>query len=185
MLRYVSKFFLEILPSVVATVVGAYIVNHYISPKSPAEAPKAASIVHVDPSPVDSSQPSKNASGGVTPSASSGHDSTSRDARTKSVDKAFAKVQTDKASDTTKDAAKDLPKESIKDLAKTEPDIRHFIARDKEKSAPSETASIAPAIPDEHPDAAELARAALERLGRRGLARKIVEWPDTWWELVG
>jgi len=28
-------------------------------------------------------------------------------------------------------------------------------------------------------------RAALERLGRRGLARKIVEWPETWWELEG
>jgi hypothetical protein len=27
-------------------------------------------------------------------------------------------------------------------------------------------------------------RAALERLSKRGLARKIVEWPDTWWELV-
>lgn len=28
-------------------------------------------------------------------------------------------------------------------------------------------------------------RQTLERIGARGLARKIVEWPDTWWELVG
>ena len=38
MVKYLSKFVLEVLPSVVATVVGAYIVAHYINPK--AETPK-------------------------------------------------------------------------------------------------------------------------------------------------
>ncbi len=33
MVKYLSKFMLEVLPSVVATVVGAYIVAHYINPK--------------------------------------------------------------------------------------------------------------------------------------------------------
>ena len=33
MVKYLSKFVLEVLPSVVATVVGAYIVAHYINPK--------------------------------------------------------------------------------------------------------------------------------------------------------
>ena len=37
-----SKYFLEVIPSIVATVVGAYIVTHYISARSDAEKPKAA-----------------------------------------------------------------------------------------------------------------------------------------------
>src|SRR5579871_3718276 len=40
--KYLSKFVLEVLPSVVATVVGAYIVAHYINPRT--EAPKAAVV---------------------------------------------------------------------------------------------------------------------------------------------
>ena len=43
MLKYVSKFALDILPSVVATIIGAYIVNHYIVAK-PADAPAAAAV---------------------------------------------------------------------------------------------------------------------------------------------
>src|SRR5271163_3743349 len=41
MLNYLKKFALDILPSVAATIIGAYIVNHYISAR-PAEAPVAA-----------------------------------------------------------------------------------------------------------------------------------------------
>jgi hypothetical protein len=42
MVKYLSKFVLEVLPSIVATVVGAYIVAHYINPRP--EAPKAAMV---------------------------------------------------------------------------------------------------------------------------------------------
>jgi hypothetical protein len=42
MLKYVSKFTLDILPSVVATIVGAYIVNHYIVARPGTNAPAAA-----------------------------------------------------------------------------------------------------------------------------------------------
>jgi hypothetical protein len=44
MLKYVSKFALDILPSVVATIIGAYIVNHYIVTKPGADAPVAAAV---------------------------------------------------------------------------------------------------------------------------------------------
>jgi hypothetical protein len=53
MLKYVSKFALDILPSVVATIIGAYIVNHYIVSK-PASAPVAAAVSTADPSTADS-----------------------------------------------------------------------------------------------------------------------------------
>ena len=39
MLKYVTKFAMDILPSVVATIIGAYIVNHYIVTKPDADAP--------------------------------------------------------------------------------------------------------------------------------------------------
>ena len=42
MVRYLSKFILEVLPSLVATIVGAYIVAHYINPRP--ETPKAAVV---------------------------------------------------------------------------------------------------------------------------------------------
>jgi hypothetical protein len=53
MLKYVSKFALDILPSVVATIIGAYIVNHYIVSK-PAGAPVAAAVSTSDPARADS-----------------------------------------------------------------------------------------------------------------------------------
>ncbi len=49
MLKYVSKFTLDILPSVVATIVGAYIVNHYIVTKPGTGAPVAAAVSTTEP----------------------------------------------------------------------------------------------------------------------------------------
>src|SRR5258708_36451748 len=49
MLKYLTKFALDVLPSVVATILGAYIVNHYINTKSDADAPAAAVVSAADP----------------------------------------------------------------------------------------------------------------------------------------
>ena len=38
MLKYASKRFLEMSLSVLATVIGAYVANHYVGSKSPADA---------------------------------------------------------------------------------------------------------------------------------------------------
>jgi hypothetical protein len=53
MLKYVSKFTMDILPSVVATIIGAYIVNHYIATKPGADAPVAAAVSSADPKKAD------------------------------------------------------------------------------------------------------------------------------------
>jgi hypothetical protein len=42
MLNYLKKFAMDILPSVAATIIGAYIVNHYIATKPGGDAPAAA-----------------------------------------------------------------------------------------------------------------------------------------------
>src|ERR1700687_4097966 len=47
MLKIVSKFAMDILPSVVATIIGAYIVNHYIVTRP--DAPVAAAVSPADP----------------------------------------------------------------------------------------------------------------------------------------
>ncbi len=48
MLNYLKKFTMEILPSVAATIIGAWIVNHYINTK-PAEVPTAAAVSTASP----------------------------------------------------------------------------------------------------------------------------------------
>lgn len=47
--NYLKKFAMEILPSVAATIIGAYIVNHYIVTKPGADAPVAAAVSAADP----------------------------------------------------------------------------------------------------------------------------------------
>jgi hypothetical protein len=47
--KYLSKFTIDILPSVAATVIGAYIVNHYIVTKPGADAPVPAAVSAADP----------------------------------------------------------------------------------------------------------------------------------------
>ena len=49
MFNYVKKFTMEILPSVAATIIGAYIVNHYIVTKPAADAPVAGAVSAADP----------------------------------------------------------------------------------------------------------------------------------------
>jgi hypothetical protein len=53
MLKYLAKFASDILPSVAATIIGAYIVNHYINAKPAAPAPAAVSSTAADSKPAD------------------------------------------------------------------------------------------------------------------------------------
>ncbi len=52
MLKIASKFAMDVFPSVIATIIGAYIVNHYIVSK-PAEAPRAAAMSPATPKKAD------------------------------------------------------------------------------------------------------------------------------------
>ena len=53
MIKYISKFIMDILPSVAATIIGAYVVNHYIVTKPGANAPVAAAVSTVEPKKTD------------------------------------------------------------------------------------------------------------------------------------
>src|SRR5689334_5232124 len=190
MLKYLTKLAMEIFPSVLATIIGAYIVNHYISAKPAADAPTAA---------VSSTTPGKT-DGGKADTAKS---ESKVNAKAGSTELASlpepgvkAKGLSEKAVKTTSDGPKgaseslyeklvDKPGESVAVPADTR--RGPAVSRDKSdkpvaKSAAPAPAPAAPALvtatapaeaaatPEERRDAADLARAAIERLRNSGAA---------------
>jgi hypothetical protein len=191
MLKYLSKFTLDVLPSLLATVIGAYIVNHYISNKP--DAPVAAVLSTAEPK-ADAKAPdaakAEAKTDAKTPETSSDVANIPEPGvRAKGISE---KAVLDKATATVEKSA-DKPTET----ASIPPDTRRHQAAPREKTvaktvaapqpsapavvpvvaAPSVAAApnpvppaeaAAPATPvEEHRDANDLARAAIERL--RGL----------------
>lgn len=176
MLKYLAKISMDIFPSVLATIIGAYIVNHYINAK-PADAP-AAVVAPADAGkngnkPADVANlpaPGVKAKGVSEKGASekSVSEKAAADKAEKPADKSETKAVDTKAADTkaadTK-AADVTPAESA-------PHGRP-VAREKAaaKSTPAAAAPVveansgaAAASPAATPDANDLARAAIERL---------------------
>jgi hypothetical protein len=205
MLNYLKKFALDILPSVAATIIGAYIVNHYIATKPGTEAPVAAAVSAADPK-----GETKAADVGNLPTAgvkAKGFSEKSLMERTAAerptvVEKAQEKTQ-DKAQDKADVKSADAPVET----ASIPADPRRHTAAPREKvrvvlpslvqpvtpsaapvatapapvatapaPAPPVEAAVVPA-PEERRDANDLARAAIERLRGNGDASPRVQEP--------
>jgi len=223
MLNYLKKFAVDIFPSVAATVIGAYIVNHYIVTKPSADAPVAAastvnpkgddkaeakSAAKTDSRPADTTASVSNlpAAGvkakGISEKAIKDKDAAERPAivekapeksEAKAEAKADAKPDTKSADTKSADAKSDV--KSAESPAEGADQRRHAaVSREKEKirvilpspiqpvassaapvaaaapAAPVETATVPAApvetatAPEEHRDANDLARAAIERL---------------------
>lgn len=171
MLKYFAKISMDIFPSVLATIIGAYIVNHYINAK-PADAP-AAVVAPADAGkngnkPADVANrpaPGVKAKGVSEKSVSekAAADKAAAEKAEKPADKSETKAADTKASDIR--AADVTP-------AETAPHGRPT-AREKAaaKSIPAAAAPVveansapAAASPAATPDANDLARAAIERL---------------------
>jgi hypothetical protein len=157
MLKYVSKFALDILPSVVATIIGAYIVNHYIAAK-PADAPAAAAVSTSDPAKAD---PKASESVAALPEAG---------VKAKGISERAILEKTA----TEKPAAVDKPAETAGlpvEPRRSQPAPREKAAA-KAVQSPAPASSAAPptppveaaVAPEEKRDANDLARAAIERL---------------------
>jgi hypothetical protein len=187
MLKLASKFAMDIFPSVIATIIGAYIVNHYINTRPPADPAAAASTA--DPkkasAKADSKPAEKSADLGNTPEPG---------VRAKGIsEKAIIdKSATDKAAVIEKPADKaDRPSEtaSIPPTAPAETRRHQPAPREKaaSKTAPAATpaaepvvaapVTAAPAEPAATPDANDLARAAIERLRGAEPASRVQEGP--------
>ena len=142
MVKYLSKFVLEVLPSVFATVVGAYIVAHYINPSPKTETPKTEVVAIA---PAGEAKDAADSTGTVEEKAT--------DAKPQADAKAAdAKAADAKPAEAAKvEAAKVEPAKV--EAAKVEA-AKPKIAKTDEKTGK----------PDEKKNAIELARAAIERL---------------------
>lgn len=186
MLKIVSKFAMDIFPSVIATILGAYIVQHYINNKQPAAGATAAAIHTSEPKKAakadwKSSKPAEksadlgnNLEPGVRAKGVSEKSIMDKSASEKAaVEKAAEKA--DRPSETA----------SIPPVAPT--DTRHRQSAPREKAASKTTPATAPAAEpvvaapataspaEAQPDANDLARAAIERLRGTDPAPRVQE----------
>jgi hypothetical protein len=193
MLNYLKKFALDILPSVAATIIGAYIVNHYIAAKPGADAPVAAAVSAAEPK-ADAGPAVGVKAKGI--SEKSIMEKTAAEQPTvveKSPEKAEAKVDAKSADAKSADVkSADAPVETASIPADPR---RHQVApREKVRvilPSPVQPAAsaVAPvvttpnpappveaaAVPEERRDANDLARAAIERLRGNGEAAPRVQ----------
>ena len=185
MLKYVSKFTLDVLPSLLATVIGAYIVNHYIVAKP--DAPAAAAVSTAEPK-ADAKAPdaakAEAKTDAKTPETSSDVANIPEPGvRAKGIsEKSIIEKSAAEKPAVEKPAEKsaDKPAETASIPAETK---RHQPAP-REKTAKTVAPPVQPSVPvvaapvaappaeaatpaEEHRDANDLARAAIERL--RGL----------------
>jgi hypothetical protein len=170
MLKLASKFAMDILPSVIATVIGAYIVNHYINNRPPAGTTPAA-ISSVDakkavPKP-DSKPAEKSADLGHVPEPGVRAKGISEKAinEKSAPEKSAAEKSTDKADKPSETAS--IPPTPPAETRRHQPAPREKAASKAAPAAapaaePSVAATSSPAEP--MPDANDLARAAIERL---------------------
>jgi hypothetical protein len=153
MLKYVSKFTIDILPSVVATIIGAYIVNHYIVAK-PTDAPAAATISTADPKKAESSDVANIPAAGVKAKGIS--------------EKAILEKTAEKP--TVADKPDETPSLPAAPRRHQPAPREKAVAKAVQSPAPAPAAAPptppveATVVPEEKPDANDLARAAIERL---------------------
>jgi len=182
MLKYVSKFALDILPSVVATIIGAYIVNHYIVTKPGADAPVAAAVSTTEPK-ADAKGAPETATASETSSGVANIPEPGVKAKGISekaiLEKSAAEKLAEKSADKPAETAS-IPVETRRHQPR-EKAIAKSIPAPVQPSAPVSvpvvavptTAPPAPPVeaataPEERRDANDLARAAIERLRGAG-----------------
>ncbi len=170
MLKYLAKISMDIFPSVLATIIGAYIVNHYINARP---APDTAAAVTVAPA-----QPKKAAKpAGATDVANlpapgikaKGISEKAVSDKSTEVKPSEAKPTEAKASETKTPETKAPENKATEEAAApANPHAHQPAAREKAiakaTAQPAAEASAAPANNTATPDANDLVRAAVERL---------------------
>lgn len=157
-----TKYFLEVIPSIVATVVGAYIVTHYINAKSETDKPKAAIAAPAQTSKDAAPQTLKADESGD--KAAKPETAKAEAVRLKAEKLALEKAAAERsAADRAENAKKAAEKLAAEKLASDK-----AAAEKRERAAKPAPAAPMPAeanaAPDDKRDANDLARAAIERL---------------------
>ncbi|WP_454632058.1 hypothetical protein [Bradyrhizobium cenepequi] len=180
MLKYLTKFTVDILPSVAATVIGAYIVNHYIvaKPDAPAAAVSTPKVAAAGKPAQKPAEVSNLPEAGVKAKGMSERTLMERTASEK------ATVTEKPAEKATESKPAEAPAETAS-IPPAEPRRHQPAPREKAVAkvtpAPAQQPAVVPAAapaspppaeaaatPEDHRDANDLARAAIERL--RGTA---------------
>ena len=167
MLKIASKFAIDIIPSVIATIIGAYIVNHYIVSK-PTDAPTAAVVSPAPPKKADVAnvpEPGVRAKG-ISEKSVIDKSNTDRATFEKPVEK-----PADKAADKPAETASIPPDNTRrhpavpreKTVAKVSPEKPVVPVVEPVVAAPTTAPAVEAAIAPDR-DANDLARAAIERL---------------------
>ncbi len=148
--KFLAKYILEVIPSIVATVIGAYIVTHYINSKPDADKPAATAS--------SPATPVKAVAEPVKPETLKSEAAKAETARSASPKvepvKSEATVEIEKSGEKSAQAARVLRHHQI--VVKE----RAAKAAVQEKTVPVE----ASATPEDRRDANDIARAAIERL---------------------
>lgn len=160
--KYLSKFTVDILPSVFATVVGAYIVNYYIIPKARDDRPPATATAASTPTQAGQSKAPQIKATDAKPDASADQpvnaSEAAQTAGKKPIDKAGSdksdKAEGAKAPEKAAESRRHNPRE--KTVAKAEPSA----------VVPPSTPVVATVGAAPAGDVNDLARAAIERLSR-------------------
>jgi len=190
MLKYVSKLAMDILPSVVATIIGAYIVNHYIVTKP--DAPVAAAVSPADPKKADapSTDVANLPAAGVRARGISEKAIFDKSAAVKPTEKPPEKQE--KSAEKSSEPSEDKPAETASIPAETrsrpaprEKTAIRTIPLTAPAVQPAASAAVAPnpapaveaaTAPEDRRDANDLARAAIERLrGSNGGSPRVQE----------
>ncbi|MFO1111874.1 MAG: hypothetical protein U1E61_22100 [Bradyrhizobium sp.] len=168
MLNYLKKFAIEIVPSVAATVIGAYIVNHYINAKPASETPKAAVVSTAQPK-SDTAKPDTVETASI-PAAGVKAKGISEKALLEKNAASEKAVVVEKAQDKPAEKATDKPAETTASLpaeARRPAPVRAA----KAAPVPSPAQPVIAAAPadaaagvEDRRDANDLARAAIDRL---------------------
>jgi hypothetical protein len=189
MLKYFSKIAMDILPSVAATIIGAYIVNHYITAKPAPDSPAAAAMSLANPKKVTpkvdlkaGSKPSETSSDvanlpeagvrakGISEKAISEKTASEKGASEKAaLEKSAAEKPADKPAETASipaDPRRHQAGPREKTAAKTVPaPVVVPAVATPEVATPNTASPVEAAIaPDDHLNANEIARVTLERL---------------------
>lgn len=169
--KFLSKYILEVIPSVLATVVGAYIVTHYINAKPDADKPKAAVTAPADTSKDVAPQTLKADESGDKAVKETPKAETARlKAEKLAAEKAAAeRAAVDRAENAKKAAEKLAAEKAAAEKATAEKVASEKAAAEKRERAAAKSAPVAPpaeanTAPDDKRDANDLARAAIERL---------------------
>jgi hypothetical protein len=194
MLKYFSKIAMDMLPSVAATIIGAYIVNHYITAKPAADAPPAAAVSSATPKKItpkaDSKSPETTSDVANLPEAgvrAKGISEKAISEKTASEKAAAEKAVSEKASleKSTTEKPVEKPADKPAETASIPADTRRRPSGPREKTAAKTVPApaVVPAVatpdvaapntahpveaaitPEDRVNANEIARATLERL---------------------